>query len=77
MKLYNVFGELVKTTQTDSGILPRDVAVTKNGDLIYTDPGNSTVNIITNTQRNITFGNGPLLYLLFIIGRCSGCNGYF
>lgn len=55
MRLYNVYGELVKTIQTDSGTMPMDVAVTKNGDLIYTDPGNSTVNIVTNTQRNVIY----------------------
>lgn len=53
MRLYTVYGELVKTIKTDSGTMPMDVAVTKNGDLIYTDPGNSTVNIVTNTQRNV------------------------
>lgn len=37
MRLYNVYND----------------SMTKNGDLIYTDPGNSTVNIVTNTQRNV------------------------
>lgn len=78
MRLYNVYGELVKTIQTDSGTMPMDVAVTKNGDLIYTDPGNSTVNIVTNTQRNVVIRLKewtPLFHLLFIIGRFYGCNG--
>lgn len=51
MRLYFVYGELVKTIKTDSGTMPMDVAVTKNGDLIYTDPGNSTVNKYKYTEK--------------------------
>lgn len=60
-----------------SGIMPRDIAVTKNSDLIYTDPGDSTVNIVTNTQKYVVSRLKewiPSFILLFTIGF-SGCNG--
>lgn len=50
MRLYNLQGELVQTIQTNSGILPRDIAVIKNGDLVYIDSPNFTVNVVKNTQ---------------------------
>lgn len=78
IRLYNFHGELVKTIQTESGIMPRDIAVTKNGDLVYTDSGDSTVNIVTNTQKYVVSRLKewiPSFILLFIIGRFSGCNG--
>lgn len=53
MRLYNYYGELVKTIQTESGIMPRDIAVAKNGNLVYTDPKNSTVNIVKNTHKYV------------------------
>ncbi|XP_062610285.1 uncharacterized protein LOC134272068 [Saccostrea cucullata] len=50
MKLYNLQGKLLKSIQTNSGNEPRDIAVTKSGDLLYTDPGTKTVNIAKNKQ---------------------------
>ncbi|XP_062620420.1 uncharacterized protein LOC134281997 [Saccostrea cucullata] len=50
MKLYNLRGEIIKSIKTQSGNNPRDITVTRNGDLVYVDIEISTVNIVKNKE---------------------------
>ena len=50
MKLYNLNGELLKSVQTKSGNIPRDIAVTRSGGLVYTDDRDSSINLVSGTQ---------------------------
>ena len=45
LKLYNLKGELLKSDQTKSGDIPRDIAVTRSGDLVYADDKDISVNL--------------------------------
>ncbi|XP_048780277.2 E3 ubiquitin-protein ligase TRIM71-like [Ostrea edulis] len=50
MKLLNLQSALLTSIQTKSGRIPEDIAVTRDGDLVYTDYSNNTVNLIKNKQ---------------------------
>lgn len=48
MRLYNLHGEQLKSIETKSGNDPGDITVTRNGDLVYTDSKDKSVNIVKN-----------------------------
>ncbi|XP_056009673.1 tripartite motif-containing protein 3-like [Ostrea edulis] len=48
MKLLNLRGKLLTSIQTESGRIPEDIAVTRDGDLVYTD--NNTLYLVKNKQ---------------------------
>ncbi|XP_056004216.1 E3 ubiquitin-protein ligase TRIM71-like [Ostrea edulis] len=50
MKLLNLQSELLTSIQTKSGNKPHDIAVTRDGDLVYTDYNDNTINLIKNKQ---------------------------
>lgn len=48
MRLYSLEGNLVKAIQTKSRNVPVDITVTRNGELVYTDEKEKTVNVVKN-----------------------------
>ncbi|XP_056004020.1 E3 ubiquitin-protein ligase TRIM71-like [Ostrea edulis] len=50
MKLLNLQSKLLTSIQTKSGNAPWGIAVTRDGDLVYTDYHNNTVNLIKNKK---------------------------
>ncbi|XP_078331577.1 uncharacterized protein LOC144625244 [Crassostrea virginica] len=53
LRLYNLQGELLRSVKTKSRIMPYDIAVTRSGDLVYTDYGDSSINLVSGTQIQI------------------------
>ena len=71
MKLLTVQGEQLSSVQTKSGKQPRDITVTREGDLVYTDTTDRSINLVKNKKIRtlITFrGWRPL----FIYSTTSG-----
>nr|XP_034309657.1 tripartite motif-containing protein 3 isoform X2 [Crassostrea gigas]XP_034309661.1 tripartite motif-containing protein 3 isoform X2 [Crassostrea gigas]XP_034309662.1 tripartite motif-containing protein 3 isoform X2 [Crassostrea gigas] len=50
LRLYNLQRGLLKSIKTKSGNFVEDIAVTGNGDLVYSDEKNRTVNIVKNKE---------------------------
>ncbi|XP_078341477.1 uncharacterized protein LOC144627700 [Crassostrea virginica] len=50
LRLYNLQGELLRSVQTKSGNDPWGIAVTRSGGLVYTDPSDSSINLVSGTQ---------------------------
>ena len=50
MRLYNLNGNLLKSVKTKSGNVPRNITVTQNQDLVYTDFYDRSINIVKNTE---------------------------
>nr|XP_022304487.1 uncharacterized protein LOC111111672 [Crassostrea virginica] len=50
MKLYNLKGEVLESVQTKSGEAPMDIAVTRSGGLVYADPWDRSINLVSGTQ---------------------------
>ncbi|XP_056000714.1 uncharacterized protein LOC130048253 [Ostrea edulis] len=53
LQLLNLQGKLLTSIETESGVTPYDIAVTLDGDLVYTDTKTKTVNIVKNKQIQI------------------------
>nr|XP_022299112.1 uncharacterized protein LOC111107941 [Crassostrea virginica] len=50
LRLYNLQGELLRSVQTKSGNEPGDIAVTRSGGLVYADPDDRSINLVSGTQ---------------------------
>ena len=50
LRLYNLQGELLRSVQTKSGNVSWDIAVTRSGDLVYSDPEDRSLNLVRRTQ---------------------------
>ncbi|XP_048733354.2 uncharacterized protein LOC125657452 [Ostrea edulis] len=71
MKLLNLQSELLTSIQTKSGDRPQDIAVTRDGDLVYTDSSDGTVNLIKNKQiQTVITLQG--WYPLYVCSTASG-----
>nr|XP_022333242.1 uncharacterized protein LOC111130453 [Crassostrea virginica] len=71
LRLYNLQGELLRSVQTKSGIIPYDIAVTRSGGLVYSDKMERSINLVSGTQIQtlITLRGWRPLYL------CSTSSG--
>ncbi|XP_078342035.1 uncharacterized protein LOC111107944 [Crassostrea virginica] len=73
LRLHNLQGELLRSVRTKSGNWPEDIALTRSGDLVYTDWYDRSINLVKGTkiQTLITLrGWGPR-------GLCSTSSGDF
>nr|XP_022300808.1 uncharacterized protein LOC111109011 [Crassostrea virginica] len=71
LRLFNLQGELLRSIQHKSGNQPWDIAATRSGDLVYTDPEDRSINLVrgTKVKRLIKLrGWEPN-------GLCSTCSG--
>uniref|UniRef100_A0A8B8AE92 Uncharacterized protein LOC111101564 n=1 Tax=Crassostrea virginica TaxID=6565 RepID=A0A8B8AE92_CRAVI len=50
LRLYNLQGVLLRSVHTRSGKYPWDIAVTRSGDLVYTDYEDRSINLVSDTQ---------------------------
>lgn len=57
LSLYNPQGKRVKTIPTKSGNCPIHITVTQNGDLVYTDSLDRTVNLVNDKGLHYRGGN--------------------
>ena len=73
LRLYNLQEKLLKFVQTKSGNIPWDIAVTRSGDLVYADPDDSSINLVsgTNVEKLVILREWKPLYL------CSASSGDF
>nr|XP_022308177.1 tripartite motif-containing protein 3-like [Crassostrea virginica] len=50
MKLYNLKGELLRSIPTKSENEPQDIALTRSGGLVYANPDDRSINLVSDTQ---------------------------
>ncbi|XP_078331151.1 uncharacterized protein LOC144624977 [Crassostrea virginica] len=50
LNLCNLQGEILRSVQTKSKNWPYGIAVTQSGDLVYTDPRDCSINLVSGTQ---------------------------
>nr|XP_022305094.1 E3 ubiquitin-protein ligase TRIM9-like isoform X2 [Crassostrea virginica] len=50
IKLYNIKGDLVKSVKTKSTNMPHDIAVARNGDIVYTAFSDKSINLVSGSQ---------------------------
>ena len=70
MKLLNMQIELIKSVRTKSGKKVMDIAVTRGGNLVYTDYKDKSINLVTDKQIHQLVklqGWKSLWYMLFIV----------
>ena len=70
MMFRNLEGELVKSVQSRSKGKVWDLAVTRNGDLVYTDNTDKSINVVKNKTKKTTYQTSRVdtfLCLLYIL----------